>query len=161
MESKLTDLLLAKGDIVAAATANVAWDDLAERLGESLIADSTPGAALITQSESLIDEGRFSQAAGVLRGCLAMRQKTLPDGHRLIADTLSRLGDAIARDGGFDEAEPLLLEGYAELEGNPRATVESKRQAIERIVDLYEAWEKPEQASEWRGRLEEATDSEQ
>jgi hypothetical protein len=54
-----------------------------------------------------------------------------------------------------------LLEGYAELEGNPRATVESKRQAIERIVDLYEAWEKPEQASEWRGRLEEATDSEQ
>ena len=27
------------------------------------------------------------------------------------------------------------------------------REAVERLVELYEAWEKPEQAKQWRAKL--------
>ena len=105
-------------------------------------------------------EGRFGEAAEVLRGCLAMRQRELPAGHWLIADTNSQLGGAVAEEGNFTEAEPLLLEGYAMLKEHPRAPKDRRLRAIQRIVRLYESWHKPDQASEWRRRLEEATSDE-
>jgi hypothetical protein len=105
-------------------------------------------------------EGRFGEAAELLRGCLAMRQRELPVGHWLIAETNSQLGGAIAEEGRFTEAEPLLLEGYATMKEHPWAPTDRKLRAIRRIVRLYESWDKPDQTSEWRRRLEEATSDE-
>ena len=101
-------------------------------------------------------EGRFGEAASLLRGCLAMRQKALPEGHWLIADTTSRIGGAVAGEGKFAKAEPMLLEGYAALKENRRVPADRKHEAIRRIIRLYESWDKPDQASEWRRRLETA-----
>jgi tetratricopeptide (TPR) repeat protein len=152
LETQLTELLLEKGDLVGAVA--VSWKGLATRLGQSLTTDHTLGASLVVRSEALMKEGRFEEAAELLRGCLAMRQKALPEGHWLIADTISRLGGAIAGEGKLAEAEPLLLEGYAGLKGNRRVPTERRDRAIERIIQLYESWDKPGQASEWRRRLE-------
>lgn len=155
LETKLIHFLLEKGDLAGAATAS--WEGLAAHLGEPLIPGITPGAELILQSETLINEGHFGQAATLLRGCLGVRQEALPEGHWLIADTASQLGRAVVGEGEFAEAEFLLLESYTAMRKNRGAPLDRKRQAIQRIILLYESWEKPDQASEWRRRLEEAT----
>jgi len=156
LKARLVDLLLANGDLVGAAT--VSWGSRAQQLGESLITDPALGASLVLRSQALIEEGRFEEAAALLRGCLATRQKALPEGHWLIADTMSQLGGAVAGAGKFAEAEALLLDGYAGMADNRRVLPDRKRQAIERIIRLYEAWDKPDQASEWRRRLGEAAE---
>jgi len=124
------------------------------QLGDSLIPGSTPGASLILQSETLIQEGRFAEAVELLRGCLAVRQKALPEGHRLIADTLTQLGAALAGAGEFVEAEERLLDGYTKMKDDRSVPVDRRERALERIIRLYESWDKPDQASRWRRRLE-------
>jgi tetratricopeptide (TPR) repeat protein len=158
MESRLRDYLLENGELAEAF--NVSWARLTVGLSDWVLPEGLlqpsdiPDKELINQSESLMEERRFIEAAAVLRGCLAMRRKALPQGHWLISDAKSRLGGAIAGEGKFVEAEPLLLESYTALSRAPLVSVDYKRQAIERIIRLYESWEKPEQASEWRQRLE-------
>ena len=60
----------------------------------------------------------------------------------------------------FEEAEPMLLEGYQGLNDSLATIPPSERHrlkvAVEQIIQLYEAWEKPAEAEKWRARLEEA-----
>jgi len=156
LEAKLFDYLLLKGDLVGAAS--VPWTEITTRLGETLMTDYAPDASLAARGETLMKEGRFEEAADLLRGCLAARQKTLPEGHWLIADTTSQLGAAVTGEGRFEEAEKLVLEGYSAMKEDPLAPTDRKRLAIKRVIQLYESWSKPDQASEWRRRLEKAAD---
>ena len=66
----------------------------------------------------------------------------------------------MARIEELGEAEPLLLEAYEGMKGHPEATDERKREDLERIVKLYEAWDIVEpaggygvKADEWRAEL--------
>ena len=43
---------------------------------------------------------------------------------------------------------------HEKLMNEPMAWRHRRRQALERIVDLYEAWGKPEEARTWRARLD-------
>ena len=153
LEAKLVDYLLEQGDLPGAARAS--WQGLAARVSTAIFADSTPGASLAAQSDTLLKEGRFQEAAASLRGCLAVRQKALPEGHWLIADTNSQLGAALAGEGKFAEAEPLLLEAYATLRDGRGVPADRTRAAVRRIVQLYESWGKADRAAEWRARLQE------
>jgi tetratricopeptide (TPR) repeat protein len=168
MEARLRDYLLESGNLVDAF--NVSWEGLTTGLGEWFLPegvlpsragpeDAAHDASLIRQSETLMEEERFIEAEEVLRGCLAMRRKSLPGGHWLIADARSRLGSAIAADGRFVEAEPLLLEACKALSEDTQVAADVKRRAIERVIRLFTSWDKPDQASEWRQRLEEETGS--
>ncbi len=55
------------------------------------------------------------------------------------------------------EAEPLLLQAYGELkERTVKGTVQAPahiRETLERIVQLYDAWDRGDQADEWRKKL--------
>lgn len=71
--------------------------------------------------------------------------------------TKSLLGGSLAGQKNYAEAEPLLLSGYEGMrereakippEGKPRLT-----EALERIVQLYDGWGKPDKAAEWRAKL--------
>jgi tetratricopeptide (TPR) repeat protein len=62
---------------------------------------------------------------------------------------MSLLGDALAREGKYAEAEPLLVQGFEGMDP-PDAHAVRKREALDRIVKLYEAWGKLELAAEWR-----------
>jgi tetratricopeptide (TPR) repeat protein len=71
------------------------------------------------------------------------------------------LGECLSRQGKFAEAEPLLLKGYEGMKQRadklpPRTKDPRLRQALERLVQLYEAWGKKDQADDWRKKLEEA-----
>jgi hypothetical protein len=65
----------------------------------------------------------------------------------------SLLGVSLAKQGRYAEAEPLLqasVEVLQSAQGVPPVRV---RQALERIVALYEAWGKPAKANAWRLKL--------
>lgn len=45
-----------------------------------------------------------------------------------------------------------MLEAYGRMQPPPRSRI-CKPQALEPMVKLYEAWDKPDQATEWRAKL--------
>ena len=55
---------------------------------------------------------------------------------------------------------PLLVEGYSGMKDReakiPPTAKTRLPEAIQRLVDLYVAWEKPEQAAEWQKQLDQA-----
>ncbi len=87
-----------------------------------------------------------------------IREKRLPDDWVLF-NTKSMLGGALAWQKKFQEAEPLLVEGYEGMKERdakiPHAAQPRLAEAIRRLVDIYTAWEKPEQAAEWQKKLDE------
>ena len=62
------------------------------------------------------------------------------------------LGESLAGQHRFEEAEPLALEGH-DLMASSSPPAIRRRDAVESIVRLYEAWNKPQQAAEWQARL--------
>jgi hypothetical protein len=92
----------------------------------------------------------------VLRECLAIREKKLPDDW-LRFNTMSLLGGALLGQGRYDEAEPLITHGYEGMEVRaakiPALSKPRLAEAAVRVVRLYEAWGKPEKAGAWKARL--------
>lgn len=101
----------------------------------------------------LLKQDKYAEAEPVVRECLAIREKAAPD-HWLRYNAMSMLGEALAGQKKYAEAEPLLLEGYEKMRP-PKPVAFRKREALERIVKLYEAWGKPQRAAEWRKRTDE------
>ena len=155
-EGRLSRLLALQGDVVGAV--GLSWGGLASRVTQSLATDTGIGASPITRGEALIKEGRFEDAEAYLSRQLMTMHKQLPAGHWFIAEATSQLGEAIAGSGDLAQAEQLLLDGYEEMRDNEQVSTERKRIAIRRIVALYESWGRPDQAAEWRQRLDDLTD---
>ena len=67
------------------------------------------------------------------------------------------LGGSLLGQAKYAEAEPLLLAGYEGMRAReaktPRVKEDLPGTAGERIVRLYEAWGKPEEAKAWRAKL--------
>lgn len=61
------------------------------------------------------------------------------------------LGDCLTELGRYQEAEQLLLEGYRVLREEQD---QAARDAVERLVSLYDAWGKPDLAAEYRALQE-------
>jgi tetratricopeptide (TPR) repeat protein len=105
---------------------------------------------------TLIRQGKWSEAEPVLRECLAMREKSEPDEWSTF-NTRSALGGSLMGQKKYAEAEPLIISGYEGMKareakipplGKPRFT-----DAAERVVKLYEAWGKKDEAARWRAKL--------
>lgn len=113
--------------------------------GHSDIGSVTAGLGL-----ALLAKGAFAEAEPLLRESLAIREATLPEAHWQRFGSMSALGAALAGQGKFAEAEPFLLRGYEGLIDRPEVAQQRKQQAVQRIIDLYESWNRPEIASRWR-----------
>jgi len=102
--------------------------------------------------------GDFAKAALLLRECLTIAQKKQPDAWTTFA-TQSQLGGSLLGQKNYAAAEPLLLAGYegmTEREAKiPPNANNSLSEALERLVQLYDAWGKKDQADAWRQRLSE------
>jgi hypothetical protein len=103
-----------------------------------------------------------AHAEPFLRECVDLRRQLFPDGHPqtwLRFNAMSMLGEALvqqavdvalsldARLQRLHEAEPLLLDGYDAMKDDPAVPppqqiggADRKREALERIVRLYESW---------------------
>ena len=116
-------------------------------------------ASLGLLGQILLDSDRATEAEQRLRDALEVLQDTLGEGHWRVARGQSALGACLAGLGRFDEAEPLLLEGYAAIGRACGSDDGRTREALQRLIELYEAWGKPEKADEYRALLPEADES--
>ncbi|MFH1278489.1 MAG: serine/threonine-protein kinase [Candidatus Eisenbacteria bacterium] len=101
----------------------------------------------------LIRRGETKEAESLLRRCLEIRKEALPEGHVLTAGASNLLGGILVRQGRFEEAETHLVPSCSTLASNTATSVDKKREAFESVIALYEAWEKPAKADEWREKL--------
>ena len=121
-------------------------------------ADSIPYAgALAALGQSLLQQKKWTEAEPVLRECVATREKKEPDAWTTF-DAESLLGGALLGQKRYADAEPLLLHGYEGMKeraakipppGKIRLT-----EAVERLVQLYDALEKEDESAKWRKELE-------
>ncbi len=93
----------------------------------------------------LVHLGRFAEAEPILSDVVP----NLPESVWIHHWAKNLLGGSFAGQGRYDEAEPLLLTGYEKM--NPsEGALRHKRESLERVVRLYDAWGKPDKAAEWR-----------
>jgi ATP/maltotriose-dependent transcriptional regulator MalT len=115
--------------------------------------------ALAAQSTALLSQKQPAEAELKLRQCLKIRQKVQPDDWATF-EAKSMLGEALFEQKKYAEAEPLLLACYEGLKQRQAKVPAEARphltQALERLVRLYEASGKKEEADKWRKELEAA-----
>jgi hypothetical protein len=104
-------------------------------------------------------EGKFAEAEGLARKCLTIRETEIPDDWRTF-NVRSMLGCALLGQKKYADAEPLLLAGYEGMKQRedkiPTAGKLHVKETIQRLVQLYEATGKSNQAAEWNKKLAEA-----
>jgi tetratricopeptide (TPR) repeat protein len=111
---------------------------------------------------NLLHQKKWQEAESELRACLILRESLASDEKAVpswqIGDVKSLLGAALAGQKDYAGAEPLLLAGYrgmneATLPPHARARL---IEAIERLVALYAATGRKEQAANWKKHLDAA-----
>ncbi|HEV2971353.1 MAG TPA: serine/threonine-protein kinase [Pirellulales bacterium] len=119
--------------------------------------------ALALDGLVLLQLNAWPDAEPILRECLAMREKKEPDAWTTFS-TKSMLGGALLGQKKYLDAEPLLVAGYEGMEkrddkipsqGKIRLT-----EALNRLIQLYEATGKKNEATKWRKELEARNDAE-
>lgn len=107
----------------------------------------------------LRSERRLAEAERSLREIAALYAKTPPDDWRWF-EAMTVLGECLASRQKYADAEPLLLAGYEGMKQREKTIPEQGKvripEAIERLVQLYEALDKQDEAAKWRKELEAA-----
>ena len=102
----------------------------------------------------LVDQQQHVEAEALLREALSIRQKALPSGNRAYAETESKLGGCLTLAGRYDEAEALLLHSHEILKSCPEDATPAQREVFQenlnRLIQLYESWGKPDKNAAWR-----------
>jgi serine/threonine protein kinase/tetratricopeptide (TPR) repeat protein len=111
---------------------------------------------LASVGQDLLKYGHYTEAEKALRECLTIRETKLPDDWSTF-NAKSLLGGSLLGQQHYADAEPLLIQGWqgmlARAETIPAPAKVRLTEARERLVQLYEAWGKPEQAAQWRAAL--------
>jgi tetratricopeptide (TPR) repeat protein len=103
-----------------------------------------------------LKQKQYGSAESLLREILAIQEKKQPKPWQYF-DTESKLGGSLASQKKFADAEPFLLSGYDGLKERERDIPPKRRmrirEALERLVQLYDGWGKKDKANEWREKL--------
>jgi serine/threonine protein kinase len=109
-------------------------------------------ADLVDLGHNLMQQAKSSEAEPLLRICLAIPEKAIPDDWRRFW-AMSLLGGSLLDQGKYVEAEPLVVAGYEGLKAReakiPAVSKPRLLDAAGQGVRLYKAWGKPEQARSW------------
>ena len=97
--------------------------------------------------------GRAREAEPLLREALALLEPRVPRQSNPMATILGNLGDCLAAQARYAEAEPLLNESYTILKAVHLPQSPMLDEARQRLVSLYEAWGKPQEAARYRSQL--------
>jgi tetratricopeptide (TPR) repeat protein len=98
-----------------------------------------------------------AEAERIARECLTIRVKQQPDAWRTFG-TQSLLGGALLGQQKYADAEPLLVKGYQGMQEReakiPPLFKPRLREAVEWLIQLYEATDRKDEAAKWRMKLE-------
>jgi hypothetical protein len=115
--------------------------------------------ALAIRGTALLSEKKAAEAEEKFRESLDVLGRVRPDDWTAYK-VKSELGEALLSQKKYAEAEPLLLSGYRGLherqDNIPPRDRNCITTALDRIVQLYEAWGKKDEAVKWRKKLEKA-----
>jgi hypothetical protein len=101
---------------------------------------------------ALLRSGRPANAEPLLREALEIRRGAPASGHWRIDWAESLLGECLAAQKRFIEAEPLLLGSAERLLVHAGAMPIRRHRAVERIIALYESSGRPAEAAVWRAK---------
>jgi tetratricopeptide (TPR) repeat protein len=113
---------------------------------------------------TLLLQKKPAAAESILRESLAILRRKQPDAQGTF-HTQSLLGSALLGQQRYADAEPLLVRGYQGLSRSVPAPGQKNYDpriwqrlldALERLVQLYDAWGRPSEAARWRMELERA-----
>jgi serine/threonine protein kinase len=120
---------------------------------------SSPDIAgdLADLARNLLTQSRWLDAERAFRECLSIREITASDDWRTFL-TKSHIGAALIGQGKLEAAEPLVIGGYEGMKTResripPRFRAQRLLEAAERVVRLYERWDKQSQATAWKDKL--------
>ncbi len=94
--------------------------------------------------------GDQAEAEQLIGEVLEIYRQGLPPGHWRIANAESIRGSVLAAGGRYREAEPQLVASYPVVRDAKGERSLYAREALERLVTLYDAWGRPEKAAEYR-----------
>ncbi len=123
-----------------------ALDVFRERFG-----DDHPNVAVARRNLAslLVARGVASEAEEQARQALETWSRLKKPVPWRVADARSVLGQCLTFQGRFEEAEPLLTASYPTIRDEKGADSRYTHDAADRIVELYQAWGRPEKASEY------------
>jgi serine/threonine protein kinase/tetratricopeptide (TPR) repeat protein len=110
-------------------------------------------ATQVSLGKVLTAQGDLAEAERLLRQGLPLLLGQLPADHFLISAVRSDLGVCLKAQGRFAEAEPLLVQGYTALQASRGGRATITREALQRLVGLYDAWGRPAEADRYRALL--------
>jgi eukaryotic-like serine/threonine-protein kinase len=126
-------------------------------------ASASYAAASARLGANLVRQEKFADAEPLLRAGLDVLRQT-PAAAVEALRTQTALGAALAGRRQFVEAEPLLVQSHDGLKAlaeqppgkkqNDARPERALAEAVEDLVRLYAAWDKPAKAEEWRARLD-------
>jgi len=148
----LAQALQGKGDLAGAE--NAFSEAIAIR--RELLGAQHPELATSLHNLAVLQFARGNREAceTALRESLAIFRETYGPTH---SDTLTVLHSLVSVVGGSpkpDEAETLLLEAFEAVRDDPAVDVNQKRILAERLVQLYQAWARADNAAEWARRAD-------
>jgi tetratricopeptide (TPR) repeat protein len=116
------------------------------------------GTLLALTARGLMDQMKWTEAESLIRECLVLREKKEPDVWTTFV-TYSVLGGILMGQKKYADAEPLLLKGYEGIkQRESKVPLKYKAlrlsEAVERLVQMYEATGKQDEAAKWRKELE-------
>ncbi|MGZ5004605.1 MAG: protein kinase domain-containing protein [Chthoniobacterales bacterium] len=109
--------------------------------------------ALMVQGMIYSETGRTAEAEKLLREAMQIRAENVPETHFLRATANGALGEFLTAQARFPEAEPFLLASYESLKKSQAENSPRTRLALQRLANLYEGWNKPDQAARYRALL--------
>ncbi len=107
--------------------------------------------ALISLSDVLNKQERYEESEPLIREVLKNASK--PNPFFTKDRVLLVLGESLAGQKRFADAEPVLLEGTRGLLESQETSEKDKREVIEYIAKFYATWDKPDAADAWKARL--------
>jgi tetratricopeptide (TPR) repeat protein len=110
-------------------------------------------ARLADFGDALLRAGAHADSEPLLRECLAIREAKEPDDWTTF-NTMSMLGGALLGQGKHADAEPLLLKGDEAMRQREASIPPPARvripEALDRLIQLYEATDRPDEAAKYR-----------
>ena len=124
-------------------------------LWRSMVGEEHPDVAFTLRAlgATLREKGDYTEADSLLRAALTMQRALLTGEHPHIAQTLDDLGILSIRTGALAEAATLLDEALELRRTRLGASHPDTRATLEHLIDLYDAWDKPGKAAEYRALL--------
>lgn len=119
------------------------------------LGDNHPLVAVILYKQASLHnlQGDHARAGRLARESAGILEQRLPPGHWRKGYADSILGAALAGQGRYAEAEPLLVESYPVLAASIGERAKPTQEIVESLVSLYQGWGRPEEERRYRALL--------